>query len=292
MTDLEPFMNPAATWKIAGVLSAVLFHFAMEPLRWVVYLGREKKGAFSSLVYIFSSTAFFSYVLPAKLGIPLRFWLIKESKRTSAAVAGLFMAADSVLAMSAWAVASLALGGNFAVQIILHNLERLRQGVFSWIVVAGLVGIAILIFAWRPKWNSLRQRLKFSLRSLGARQAIAVTALFALDIFSYVLRHAIILDMLSVRNLGWHTISTLTVISIFAGFVSMMPMGLVGYDATIIFILTQNGVSVETAAMVPVINRLANLFVSVVVGIPSAYKLHLGLNLRELKKKVAGFSDG
>ena len=60
----------------------------------------------------------------------------------------------------------------------------------------------------------------------------------------------------------------------------------------LIFILTQNGVSVETAAMVPVFNRLANLFVSVVVGIPSAYKLYLGLNLRELKKKVAGFSDG
>jgi uncharacterized membrane protein YbhN (UPF0104 family) len=292
MNDLEPFMNLAATWKIVGVLSAVLFHFAMEPLRWVVYLGCEKKGAFSSLVYIFSSTAFFSYVLPAKLGIPLRFWLIKESKRASASVAGLFMAADSVLAMSAWALASLALGGNFAVQIILHNLEHLRQGVFSWMVVAGLVGIAILIFAWRPKWNSLRQRFKFSLRSLGARQATAVTALFALDISSYVLRHAIILDMLSVRNLGWHTISTLTVISIFAGFVSMMPMGLVGYDATIIFILTQNGVSVEKAAMVPVFNRLANLFVSVVVGIPSAYKLNLGLNLRELKKKVAGFSDG
>ena len=292
MSDLEPFMNLAATLKIAGVLSAVLFHFAMEPLRWAVYLDRENKGAFSSLVYIFSSTAFFSYVLPAKLGIPLRFWLIKKFQCVSAAVAGLFMAADSVLAMSAWALASFALGGNFAVQIILHILERLRQGVFSWLVVAGLVSIGILIFAWRQKWSSLRQRFKVPLNSLGARQATAVTVLFALDITSYVVRHAIILDILSVHNLGWHTISTLTVISIFAGFVSMMPMGLVGYDATIIYILTQNGVSVETAAMVPVINRLANLFVSVVVGIPSAYKLHLGLNLRELKKKVAAFSNG
>ena len=53
-----------------GILCTVLLHFAMEPLRWVVYLGRDPMASFALWSYIFSSTAFFSYVLPAKLGIP------------------------------------------------------------------------------------------------------------------------------------------------------------------------------------------------------------------------------
>ena len=292
MPEIESLLQFSTAVQGAGILCTVLLHFAMEPLRWAVYLGREARGTFCPLVCIFSSTAFFSYVLPAKLGIPLRFWLITKSLRVSAGAVGGLMAADSALAMSAWAFASIVMGGEFAFRVGTECIRSLRHGALPWWMLSAMLIVLIAMIAWRRKVSRILKQLKAPLSSLGMSQVVCVTGLFALDIASYVLRHAIILDMLSAPDLGWSTISAVTVVSIFMGFISMMPMGLVGYDATIILLLTQSGVDMGTAALVPVINRAANLLVSGITGVPSAFKLKLGLNLRDLRRKATEATDG
>jgi uncharacterized membrane protein YbhN (UPF0104 family) len=291
MPEIDSLLQFSTAFHGAAILCTVLFHFAMEPLRWVVYLGRDPHATFCPLVYIFSSTAFFSYVLPAKLGIPLRFWLITKSLRLGASAVGCLMAADSALAMAAWAFASIVMGGEFAFRVGSDHIRSLWQGAFPWWVFSAMLMGLIAMIAWRQKASRIVTGLRASLNSLGMGRVVCVAGLFALDIAGYVMRHAIILNMLSAPDLEWSTIGAVTVVSIFMGFVSMMPMGLVGYDATIILLLTQSGLDVGTAAMVPVINRAANLLVSGIAGIPSAFKLKLGLNVKDLRRRATEAAD-
>ncbi|MCP4420322.1 MAG: hypothetical protein GY805_27265 [Chloroflexi bacterium] len=286
--DLITHINFEAGWTIIGILGFVFLHFAIEPFRWVVYLKKWDRGSLFTLLYIFSSTAFFSYVLPAKLGIPLRFWLIKRYQKLGAAVAGIYMVADSAMIMGSWAFASLMVGGDFAVEIVRQNLNRFAEN--RAVIGLLLAALALLslggLFIIRKRKKNIRESFETAWQTLSVWQLIATVFLFALDIASYVFRHGLIILLVGGPQIGWANIAAITVLSIFAGFVSAMPMGLVGYDATIIFLLTQQGVGVETAALVPIINRAANLLVSVALGVPSAFKLGIGVNVKELANRV------
>ncbi|MBW1726424.1 MAG: flippase-like domain-containing protein [Deltaproteobacteria bacterium] len=270
-----------------GILALVSIHFFAEPFRWAVYLRSKNKEVLFSLIYIFSSTAFFSYILPAKLGIPLRFWLLKSYQKLSAATISVYMLADSTMSIVLWALASFIFGGHFAFDIIKQSLKRLEQVNTSLVVliILGGMGLFFLLVPRRQKKN-IHKNLKEVFCKLNWHQAAGIVLLFSLDIASYVLRHALIIVMVGGPYLEWRSIIAITVLSIFAGFISAMPMGLIGYDATIVLLLMQQGMSVEAAVSVPMINRAANLLVSVFLGIPSAIKLQIGFNVKELIRKL------
>ena len=283
--ELSAYIDGNNIWMVIGILGFVFLHFAIEPIRWVFYLGRKDKGSLFTLFYIFSSTAFFSYVLPAKLGIPLRFWLIKHYQTLSSGTVGVYMIVDSVMIMGSWTLASLVVGGDFAFEIIQQNLKQFYNNVAMIFVVVLATLFLSFIFIRIGKKNTFK-RFVTAVQKLRWQQSIIVIILFVIDISSYVFRHALIIALVSDLQIGWQSIAAITILSIFAGFVSAMPMGLIGYDATIIFLLTQQGMNIEIAALVPIINRAANLLVSIMLGIPSAFKLNIGLDVKEFAKKV------
>ena len=63
--------------------------------------------------------------------------------------------------------------------------------------------------------------------------------------------------------------------------ISMMPLGIGGYDLALIFFLSQYGVPPEMALVASVSNHLVNIFWSLVLGVWSG--LSLGVNPFSLK---------
>ena len=279
-----------ARWENAapavGALLFILIHFLMEPARWIVYTKTKNKQRAAAYFYIFSATAFLSYIMPAKLGIPIRFLLIKKYQQIKTSLIGLFTLIEQAFTLGIWAGASLLLGGSFAVAIFRENIEKFKQQ-FTPVILIGIFSFTILFLAigWRKR-SRLTGGGRAIVSALSPAQIGATAALFILDVSSYIARHFFILQLLGVTDLPFLTIASASVLSIFAGFVSAMPMGLGGYDATIIFLLTQQGVPLKTAVLAPIINRSANILVSALLGIPSAYKLGLSLNVRSLIKKA------
>lgn len=270
----------------ALALVCVAVHFLIEPIRWAIYLRKSDKQSLLSLLYIFSSTAFFTYILPAKMGLPFRFWLISKFQQVKKTTTGIFMAVDSALTIGMWTSVSLFLGGEFALRIVSKNINKLQAYMTIQVAILGcVIGTALCLIAWKLR-HKLQKYFLTARDELRSWQLFFFILLFTVDIGSYVVRHFFIIMMLPMDPLSWWTITTISIVSIFAGFVSTMPMGLVGYDATVIFLLNQQGVSFEIAVLVPVINRIANIIVSIVMGIPSAYKLGIGINLKKIKKKV------
>ena len=286
MDNLFIFARWENVWLSICILIVVLIHFLIEPARWIIYTKIKNKQQAITFFYIFSATAFFSYIMPAKLGIPIRLWLIKKYQQLKVGVIGLFILVEQTFTMVYWTIASLLLGGNIAIIIILENIERIKKQITPIIIVfVIIIVVALLIVSWFKRSLLIRGG-RAVISALSLSQINIIAALYIMDIFSYVVRHFIILLLLGKNDLPFLTVAPIAVISIFAGFISAMPMGLGGYDATIVFFLTKQGMSLKAAILVPVINRAANLLISALIGIPSAYKLGVGLNIKTLMKKV------
>ncbi|KRB39514.1 hypothetical protein ASD82_10915 [Rhodanobacter sp. Root179] len=75
------------------------------------------------------------------------------------------------------------------------------------------------------------------------------------------------------------------IIATFAGIVSGLPMGLVGYDATLVALLTLVGVPPEQALLIALINRALNLASAAMLGIPAAMRLGLGSSVGSIIRK-------
>ena len=268
------------------ILVLTLIHFLAEPLRWQVYLGGGIIKRCVSFFHIFSCTAFLSYVLPAKLGLPLRYWLIVRQQNLQASTVGLFMAIDGALGLLLWAVSSLVLGWGLVYSMAVKYIPI--RDTDSWIVfiVAGLLSLGLAWFSGRKRWGSWRSKLEIGLSQVRLMQLAQATFLFVLDIGGYIARHAAILAALSAPFIGWQEIASVTVLSIFSGFLCMLPMGLVGYDAVIVLLLRQYGISVEIAVMVPLINRSSNLLLSAILGVPSVLKLGLATSSKSVAKMI------
>jgi uncharacterized membrane protein YbhN (UPF0104 family) len=279
-------ISPESYVLVVLIIFCVVVHFLIEPIRWSIYLRKSDKQSLLNLLYIFSSTAFFSYILPAKMGLPFRFWLISKFQGVKKTITGMFMAIDSALVMTMWTSASLIFSGEFVLRIINKNLDK-----YKWItsnqmvILGGLFCLFFGIYAWKKR-HHLHNKVLTGLNHFNYWHLPVLISFLMLDICSYVVRHIFIIKMLPIEPISCWNIATISIVSVFAGFVSTMPMGLVGYDATIIFFLNKQGVSVEIAILVPLINRAANIVVSMMMGIPSAFKLGIGMNIKKLKRKV------
>ena len=88
-------MNSVLPLAIYAVLMAG--HFAAEPARWRLLFWDSCSWQFPKWFHLHNVTALLSYLLPAKLGIPLRLGLIKQQTQLamSTVLAGLGM--DAVI---------------------------------------------------------------------------------------------------------------------------------------------------------------------------------------------------
>lgn len=95
-----------------------------------------------------------------------------------------------------------------------------------------------------------------------------------IDVLVYTFRHFLIFKALDIQISFGYTL-ILVAIGFCGGLLSMMPMGLGGYDLSIVFMLMHLGVPRESAVLVPVIERFVMLLTSVIFGSVSLHKLHL-----------------
>lgn len=262
---------------LVGAFLLTLFHFMLEPLRWRIYLHRNyHAGAvqYRKLLYLFSVTALVTYVFPAKLGLPVRMYLLKTRMNLGLAWVATLMTVDGLLSYVIWGIPAV-------IYFLSDARPVFHKGMAVYLVAAAVLGI--LVYIWRRKAGKVINLLVKSVEPIGKTSLVFCAVIFVVDIVGYVFRHALILHAAE-AEIDLIRLGFITTLSIFAGFLSMIPMGMGAYDASLIFLLSQSGVPHEVSLMVPVINRTGNILASLVLGIPSSYAM--GISFLSLKRKA------
>lgn len=162
------------------------------------------------------------------------------------------------------------------------KLENI-SGIFLALGIGVSILALILLFLYfGDEQHPLKKKLMTGLRKIGdamimlreirINRYLTNLMIIWVDMASQIARHYFILKMLGV-DVGLYEMAAITCLAIFAGMASMMPMGLVGYDATILLLLQQSRVPLEIASLVPLINRLFSIATSVVLGAWGAFSL-------------------
>ena len=129
-----------------------------------------------------------------------------------------------------------------------------------------------------PERVGLASELGDCLRSIKTPQALVLAV--------QLLRHLALVRLFD-SNLPMGDIFALAASAILAGLLSFTPMGLGGYDAVLIAGLTEYGMSLKTATLVAVSNRLFSLLIAVVLGAFGAFVLKIyPTDLRALRRMV------
>lgn len=262
---------------LIGAFVMTLFHFLLEPLRWRIYLHRNHEAGavqYRKLLYLFSVTALVTYVFPAKLGLPVRMYLLKTRMNLSLGWVAALIAVDGLLSYVIWGIPAV-------IYFLSDRRAIFPKGMLVYLVAAGFLGI--LLYIWRRKAGKVLEPLVGSVGLIGKTPLLLCVMIFFADIAGYVFRHALILYAAEAK-INLIKLGFITTVSIFAGFLSMIPMGIGAYDVSLIFLLSHSGIPYEVSLMVPVINRAGNILASLVLGIPSSYAM--GISFLSLKNRV------
>lgn len=248
-------------------------HFLLEPLRWNRCYLRDAqfdplRQKIRDALFV---TALATYLLPFKLGIPLRIVLLKRSAHIPAATSSLFIAADGGISLIVWCAGA-------AIAVWLAALSW-HPPQLVWILLAAgiLAGTVFALYpgAWRSKLAARLGPLT-QLLSNGRAAVLAATGIVLADVVSYAIRHFfLIIAVLGGVEHAWVG-AAIGVVATFAGIASGLPMGLIGYDATLVGLLSADGVSVEHAVSIALLNRAMNISTSMLLGFPAAFRLGLG----------------
>lgn len=270
---------------LAPLIATVLLHYLAEPSRWLIYLRKSHAVRWSPLFQIFSLAALIGYVMPARLGLPLRVVLLRQKVGLSVAYATALLSVDGLINYACWTAAAL-----LGVLWFADRFPDVTGTVLYTAMVVACIGttLAIVVAKSRNRQKSINatagtqtlyQRLISLLFTLVTmiddRVLFMSIAVSIMDIVGHVARHAILLHMIG-HDISGPLVVAITVISVFAGIVSFMPMGLGGYDLTLIALLGLNGVPASDAVIVVLTNRLANLLVALPLGFSSG--MFLGIN--------------
>lgn len=283
IADLLGLVAGADAAYLLPFLLLVLLHFLAEPLRWHIYVRDEVSPArYARVLQIFSLTAFITYLMPVKMGLPVRVLLLRTKLGLGLGRISSLLVLDGLMYYGAWGGAALAsllaAAGRYGVPARTSEL-----------IAAAVAVLAVSLLAWLargrllpgPLLARLRARTGERFRALrefgrGTRPGLAglSAAVIVADVTSQVLRHWAMLAMLGV-SLSWLQLCLITTVSMFTGFISLMPMGLGGYDAMLILLLAQASVPAEVGISTALANRLGSVAVSAVLGMWGGYRLGL-----------------
>jgi len=258
-------------WLVpAGIF--ILLHYLAEPTRWYLYSRRAADTGFAVLFHVFSVTALASYLLPFKMGTPARIWLLSRYVRKQVGLVIGFMTVDGLVYYSAWGIAALAGMGMLAVE------QEITQVLWILLVVILMVFSVMLISKKKSdtqrKVPTLIQKVLSVRKYVSAGMLTLALAFAFLDIFTQVLRHYFLLHFLG-QDVALGLVAAVTAIAFFAGLVSMMPLGLGGYDVMLIFLLAKLGIALDVSTILVITNRILSLGTSTGLGLVSAWKLDL-----------------
>ena len=257
----------------------VVVHFLAEPLRWCLYLRKSsEEKRLSVYLNVFNFTALLSYAIPLKMGLPARLWLLNRYLSRDAAVLVSVLTIDGFVYYAVWLLACIWAG--YAVWGTV--LDVFAFDTKSFLILLPLFSIAVvllLVFLRKLRGLHILQRLKKSWKEivsgLNAVAILGIVAVFLVDLSSQVFRHWMILYLLG-YNLEAEVILGITAVSIFAGMISFLPLGLGAYDAILVSLLVSGSVPLHDALLVPLINRGLSLSVALLLGVWGAFSL--GMN--------------
>lgn len=294
-------LNIPSPWEAGGItlgahavlLAAALFttiiHFYMEPLRWrFSYLpGGTLVATAKQVRDALFCTALASYVLPFKLGIPLRIALLRREAGLGLHFIGVVIAFDGLISLSVWSA--------WAALCVWIAALHWKVPWYVWMV--GITAVCALAAA--PALHSRlrgrradQSRAAIALLDAPGRRGMVAGAIAVVDVFSYGLRHAMLV-WLATGNPDLIVIGgAIGVVATFTGIVSGLPMGLVGYDASLIALLAGAGVGLDQALAVALINRGLNLASAAILGVPAGARLGLGAGVAPILRKLRELSRG
>ena len=274
-------MNSVLFLALYGAL--MVGHFAAEPARWRLLFWDSCSWHFPKWFHLHNVTALLSYLLPAKLGIPLRLGLIKQQTQLAMSTVLAGLGVDAAIYYVTWAfVAAMLVGGSPALRtrFTSETLFLLLAAIF-FIAVVGL--IIRRIGSSRKGSDPNRSKtgftgLKSAFRSVGQmprRKLALILGVVLIDLLAEGVRQACLAAALGIP-VPMSTMILVGIVGFAAGLFSFMPMGLGAYDATVILLLSGSGV--QPAQLVGLLagNRLALIAFSAVLGSVGAHQLGLG----------------
>lgn len=283
LSALAAVLVIAATWMVT------LLHFVMEPWRWrLAYLpDSESRDDWKKVRDSLYCTAFATYLLPFKLGVPLRIALLRGSARLDLRYVGAVLALDGLISLAAWSL--------LAAACVWVAALRWQPPTYVW--VAGALGVAALgaILFFR---RSLRGRLAARWREAMAAfvhpwlRIAKASVIVSLDIASYGVRHALLVFLMTGNPADMLPGAAIGIVATFAGIVSGLPMGLLGYDATLVALLGAAGIPVEHALFVALINRGLNIGSAVLLGVPASARLGMGSRIPSILARLKELAHG
>lgn len=242
-----------------AVLGTICYTFAI----WVLVSSSGHQTTLVRAYLVLTASLTANYVTPIKVGIPLRVYLYNHLMQIPLSTGSALIAAEAVLGMAVPAVlATLGIATLFpAVNLVIP------------LVVVGILaaGMAVILLIKPDRLRSLLGRvagLRLALRAagfLGNVQAglrrlplhslVVVTLLITVMLFLQALNLHLVL-----RTLG-HIVSPIALlyvlaISVTAGNLSLIPMGIGVRDASFVLLLRQLGIPDEIALSAAVIQRL------------------------------------
>lgn len=266
------WLSAAALWVYA--------HFALEPARWSRNYLIGVNASPHSVRDVFYLTALASYLLPFKLGLPLRVVMLRRHVGLDTSAVLLRMALDAAITLAAW----LALAALAATQFVASSWAP------AWLPHVALVALIVLSagLAWPRLRRTLWQRWQNArTQRLPRRALFEAGALALLDVATYGLRHVCLVAFACGWDaLPWAAVAAAGVLATFAGIASGLPLGLVGYDASAAALLLLMGASPAQASVVIVINRALNLGMAFALGAPAAARLGLGRRWRDILRNL------
>lgn len=255
------------------LLGSVLLHFAAEPWRWLLYLGPGGRVTYRQLFAIFAAASFGSYILPAKLGIPLRVYLLRRVLLLSLGELTALLSLDAVIYYGGWTVAASVGALLFPVSV------EVSAASLVWVAAGGLSVVALGIWFYqgrvfgRTHSGSTRPRIArvaaeglAALRQAGVKAVLPSVAVTGVDVLGQSIRHWTLFYLVG-HPLSFEQAFAITSASIFSGLASLLPMGLGGYDVVLVLLLGASGVPVELALLVPVMNRTITVAISAALGV-------------------------
>jgi len=262
-----------------AIMCFTLPHFLNEPLRWWVWMrGRRPRLTLTRTYHTLSVVALASYIAPVRVGIPARFVFFKRLLAMEHSTIASIMVVDALCAYGTWSVVAAA-----GVFLVLPHV-----GLRFPLAAALSAGIGVLLLIGRRRsWMQCGtvRRLADQFVGLTVAQGAVNTLLVACDVVCEGVRHLLILAAFGI-DVSVVTVTLVTAMSVFAGFVSLMPLGLGAYDFSMAFLLGMVGVPREAAIAVPLINRAVTMGVGITLGAVSAG--HLGLRPWALSTRGVG----
>lgn len=277
----------ALTGLVAGFVT--ILHFMMEPMRWrVAYLPRNETSETTEKVRdVLFCTALATYLLPFKLGIPFRVGLLRHKAALGMHYIAAVLALDGMISLCVWAACT----AFFVWVAALHW----HPPWYMWLGVGmvGLIGLAIIASAKQVAQNFIRRwHAAVVVMDRPWRRSGMAAGLLAVDVGSYWLRH-VLLVFVATRNSDLLMVGGASgVVATFAGIISGMPMGLLGYDATLVALLGAAGAGIEQSILVVALNRGMNLAAAAMLGIPAGVRLGLGNGFVSILRKLREFANG